>query len=148
MKYKMGLRREEEEETQGSEGRRLDGRPNENFATRSETQLFSCPCACVPTQGRREYPLQTHSPVLRHSVDPASKMGEKRKTHINCGVVVMITVESKSNLKLITSPECLCTGMVTKRGPRLRELAPADRGSHAAGSRNLGPLFFGHPCNN
>ena len=35
--------------------------------------------------------------------------------------------------------------MVKKVGPRLRELAPAARGSKDSGSCNLGPTFFTIP---
>ena len=35
--------------------------------------------------------------------------------------------------------------MVTKKGPRLREFAPADKESQDSGSRNLGPAFFTKP---
>ena len=36
----------------------------------------------------------------------------------------------------------LCTRMVKKIDPRLREIATAARGSQDAGSRNLGPAFL------
>ena len=52
----------------------------------------------------REPELQTHSPVLRHSVDPASKMGEKRETDISRGVVVVdVRTQSKANMYFIIS---------------------------------------------